>query len=134
MATIVSSRSLNNITTAQNPEPPDRRPSDGDIDIAQGLLVGPRIPTRKYSLSQFVVGNNSRTLTCGSMDDKSASFESMDELPHQYVIHTSNTWTSSSGEAPSDRDEIDLRSKFLDEYNRLANKVIHFPHPKFDYN
>ncbi|KUJ21994.1 uncharacterized protein LY89DRAFT_778337 [Mollisia scopiformis] len=36
--------------------------------------------------------------------------------------HTSNTWTSSSGDVVSDQDEIDDRTFFVQEYNRLARK------------
>jgi hypothetical protein len=37
--------------------------------------------------------------------------------------HTSNTWTSSSGDVVSDLDEIDDRTLFVQEYNRLARKA-----------
>jgi hypothetical protein len=41
------------------------------------------------------------------------------------AYHTSNTWTSSdSGYILSDQDEIDDRSVFVEEYNRLAKKVM----------
>jgi len=126
MASIVSSRSLSNITAAQKLECADRLPSDGDIDIAQGLLICPRIPTRKYPVSQFVEKNNVIPSTSDTMDDNCANLESTDELPQQQVIHTSNAWTSSSGDALSDLDDLDKRSEFLDEYNRLANKVNDF--------
>lgn len=36
---------------------------------------------------------------------------------------TSNTWTSSSGDVVSDQDEVDDRSSYVQEYNRLAKKV-----------
>jgi hypothetical protein len=39
------------------------------------------------------------------------------------AAHTSNTWTSSSGDMLSDRDELDDRTIFIQEYNRLARKV-----------
>lgn len=35
---------------------------------------------------------------------------------------TSNTWTSSSGEI-SDTDDVDSRATFVEEYNKIANKV-----------
>jgi hypothetical protein len=38
--------------------------------------------------------------------------------------YTSNTWTSSSGDVLSDQDEIDDRTFFVLEYNRLARKVL----------
>lgn len=123
MATIVSSRSLNNITAAQNRDAPQRRPSDGDLDIAHGLLVGPRIPTRKYSVSQLVVRHSARSSMCDDTNDKIKNPESTEELPHQNIIHISNAWTSSSGDASSDCDDNARRRGFLDEYNRLANKV-----------
>jgi len=123
MATIISSHSLNNINTVQNSELGDRHPSGGDIDIAEELLVRPRIPTRKYSLDQFAIGNNAKIPMHKTMDDRAPSFETTEELPQQFVIQTSNTWTSSSGDAPSDLDDVDKCSAFIEEYNRLATKV-----------
>lgn len=124
MATIVSSRSFNSITTAtQDPNLTDKRPSDGDINIAQGLLIAPRIPTRKYSIGRYLLGTHGKFFTPGAMDERSPSFESADDFTHQSVIQTSNTWTSSSGEALSDHDDIDDRSGYLKEFNHLANKV-----------
>ena len=40
---------------------------------------------------------------------------------------TSNTWTSSSGEVFSEQDEVEDRTDFVQEYNRLANKVLFTP-------
>lgn len=36
---------------------------------------------------------------------------------------TSNTWTTSDGEVLSDHDEIEDRTLFIAEYNRLSQKV-----------
>jgi hypothetical protein len=39
------------------------------------------------------------------------------------AIQSSNTWTSSSGEILLEHDDIEDRSLFVEEYNRLAKKV-----------
>lgn len=47
-------------------------------------------------------------------------------------IHSSATWTSTSGDlnSLSDTDEIGDRENFTDEYNRLAKKVFVSAPPK----
>lgn len=39
------------------------------------------------------------------------------------AVQSSNTWTSSSGDAFSDHDHLENRTEFLDEFNWLAKKV-----------
>lgn len=43
-------------------------------------------------------------------------------LPPRRTNHTSNTWTSSDADVPSDRDQNEDRSIYVQEYNRLAKK------------
>jgi len=56
-------------------------------------------------------------------DDESRSSNSNGEQTGQSVIQTSNTWTLSSGGVVSEPNDVDDRTEFVDEYNRLAVKV-----------
>jgi hypothetical protein len=44
---------------------------------------------------------------------------------HGHQMHSSRTWTTSSGElgVMSDTDEVDDMTVYVQEYNRLASKV-----------
>ena len=45
-------------------------------------------------------------------------------IPHRRPhAGTSNTWTSSEGEIPSELDELNSRAAFVAEYNRIAERV-----------
>jgi hypothetical protein len=90
-----------------------------DVTIATGLLTRPGIPRRQTSFSGTSLGQQSlKDPACfdGSRKSSRAS------RPRR-AIQSSNTWTSSSGDMPSEHDEIEDRSLFVDEYNRLAKKV-----------
>ncbi|RDW88635.1 hypothetical protein BP6252_00667 [Coleophoma cylindrospora] len=82
-------------------------------DIAQEMLNKPIIPPRKSSASPE------------KSADVSHSFQDTLELEsggRRRAMQSSNTWTSSSGGAFSDHDDLEDRTEFLDEYNRLAKK------------
>jgi len=82
-----------------------------DRSIAQSLLDGPRIPERHNSLKTV------------HATETSNSSESNNDESRRGAIRTSNTWTSSSRDGLTDVDEIEDRTYFVDEYNRLAEKV-----------
>ncbi|RDW94796.1 hypothetical protein BP5796_00559 [Coleophoma crateriformis] len=89
----------------------DRASDNGDI--AQEMLNKPIIPPRKSSASPE------------KSADVSHSFQDTLELEsggRRRAMQSSNTWTSSSGGAFSDHDDLEDRTEFLDEYNRLAKK------------
>lgn len=68
-----------------------------------------------YSQHSDVSNNVARDLAGG------LAFESSNK--QQRHIQSSGTWTSLSREAWSDRDEVEDREVFIEEYNRLAKKV-----------
>jgi len=116
---ITSSRPSNNVTMPTMPQQLDI--IDGlrdDISIVQGLLA-PRIPRRTASLASLSTG--------GQVDDskkRTDATESSDSNPERRRgLQSSNTWTSSSGDVLSDHDDIEDRSFYIQEFNRLARKV-----------
>jgi hypothetical protein len=90
-----------------------------DMAIAQELLNQPRISRSQTTLTGFLSDpqglqqSHSQIEYDGSKDGKRS----------RRALRTSNTWTSSSGEVLSDHDEIEDRTLFVAEYNRLAQKV-----------
>lgn len=106
------------LSVVQQPEPiPD------DVSIAQGLLNEPKDPRQRTSFTGISPLRN---------------FDGSDNVPRQSdavtdghherrsrkAMRTSNTWTSSSGDVLSDQDDVDDRTVFVQEYNRLAKKVL----------
>jgi hypothetical protein len=57
----------------------------------------------------------------GSRDQ--TGFNNNDEHQGRYARYSSNTWTDSSGGVLSDVDDVEDRSEYVEEYNRLAKKV-----------
>lgn len=94
-----------------------------DITIAQELLNQPKAPRRRFSFTEMYI---SRRRVEG-LDEQHQNSEAQTEVQgggrSRRVMQTSNTWTSSSGEVPTDQDDIDDRTVFVQEYNRLAQKV-----------
>tara|TARA_R110002060_G_scaffold73390_1_gene82288 strand:+ start:1711 stop:2055 length:345 start_codon:yes stop_codon:yes gene_type:complete len=92
-----------------------------DMNIAAGLLTEPKDPRHRSSFTGVsFVGLD------GSDNLQQRSDEQGDGHPEgraRRAIRTSNTWTSSSGDVLSDHDDIDDRTVFVQEYNRLARKV-----------
>lgn len=91
-----------------------------DVTIAQGLLNKPNIPRRRSSFTGtspewFLPGHSSvPTRRAGPLDNRQS----------RRAMYSSNTWTTSSGEVPSECDDAEDRIDFLREYNRLAKKVL----------
>jgi len=86
------------------------------IAITRELLHGPRVPERGSSArssSGFTPSRQSRI-------ESSAATTA---LQSRRAFRSSNTWTSSSAGLFSDQDDIEDRTYFLQEYNRLAGKV-----------
>jgi hypothetical protein len=97
-----------------------------DISIAQGLLNRPRIPSRGASF--MGPSATHRRMANASWDGPTENPESNNnENEHRRQINSSNTWTSSSGDVLSDQDDIEDRTLFVQEYNRLARKVSGCP-------
>lgn len=96
-----------------------------DVTIVQGLLNNPKnagkrtsdpiaaacLPTHDVL---FAPESNMDTLKCLPADAR------------RRHMGTSNTWTSSDAEVPSETDDIVDRSAFVAEYNRLAKKVCRY--------
>lgn len=105
---------------------PDRHDgTSDDMSIAQALIKRPRIPRREASLTELVNLNHEH-------DGAHREEESMDSAHDgrsQRAMRNSNTWTSSIGEVLAEHDEIEERNIFVEEYNRLAEKVCvcHLP-------
>lgn len=92
-----------------------------DMNIAAGLLTEPKDPRHRSSFTgvSFV-----------SLDGSDNPQQRADGQPDGHhegrsrrAMRTSNTWTSSSGDVLSDQDDVDDRTVFVQEYNRLARKV-----------
>ncbi|PVH89508.1 hypothetical protein DL98DRAFT_647264 [Cadophora sp. DSE1049] len=91
-----------------------------DMNIAAGLLTEPKDPRHRSSFTgvSFV-----------GFDGSDNPQQRLDGQPDGHpdgrsrrAVRTSNTWTSSSGDVLSDQDDIDDRTVFVQEYNRLARK------------
>jgi hypothetical protein len=102
------------------PQPDIRDHLCDDMTIAQELLIGPKPPRRSNSFTGFSLRG------FDSSNDNASStspIEQTEDRPPRRVLLTSNTWTTSSGDVLSDQDEVDDRTVFIQEYNRLARKV-----------
>jgi hypothetical protein len=89
-----------------------------DANIAQGLLRNQRVPARNTSLKGLP---NSSNLDTTLYEDDASDHEGRPRL--RRGLCSSNTWTSSSG-GVSDADDLDDRIHFVEEFNRLAEKVF----------
>ncbi|KAK0125557.1 hypothetical protein ONS96_009393 [Cadophora gregata f. sp. sojae] len=91
-----------------------------DMNIAASLLTEPKDPRHRSSFTGVsFVGLD------GSDDQQQRSDAHADGHPEgrsRRAMRTSNTWTSSSGDVLSDQDDVDDRTLFVQEYNRLARK------------
>jgi hypothetical protein len=114
----ISARSSSVTALAQPQDPYDV--IDDDRFIARELLN--LAPHDKHSLSRESISLQGFD---GSQPQRSDVLR--DDCKNgrlQRTARTSNTWTSSDGDIPSDQDEIDDRIVFIEEYNRLAIKVM----------
>ena len=94
-----------------------------DVTIAQALLN-----SSVQSAAQFSGTGTSKTF--GGHVSSPRRDQGRISIAREYTdgrprrgFQTSNTWTSSDGEVPSEMDEIDDRTLFVQEYNRLAKRV-----------
>jgi hypothetical protein len=90
-----------------------------DMTIAEGLLNNSKVPHRSSSFT----GTQSFGHSNGKFESSAALTEASTAGISRRILRTSNTWTSSSGDVLSDQDEIDDRTIFIQEFNRLARKV-----------
>jgi len=112
------SRSSSATLSASHPQE-IRDGSFEDMAIAQELLNQPRILRSQTTLTGFLSGPQGLQIAHSQVEYDGLK----DEKHSRQAMRTSNTWTSSSGEVLSDHDEIDDRTLFVGEYNRLALKV-----------
>lgn len=94
-----------------------------DLTIAEGLLNNPRIPHRTSSFT----GPQGLARSTGQLKSSCAPKEVSAGGISRRAVRTSNTWTSSDGDVLSDQDEVDDRTNFVQEFNRLARKVFISP-------
>jgi hypothetical protein len=101
------------------PQSSEFGPIYDDMTIAAGLLNNSKIPHRTSSFTgtQDLVRSTGQFRSAGELTDASAAGRS------RRAVRTSNTWTSSDGGVLSDQDEVDDRTVFVQEFNRLARKV-----------
>jgi hypothetical protein len=90
-----------------------------DINIATELLTRPHVLHRETSFSGTSFGRQSSQ----DLHIQGGFNGSIGGSTLRRAIQTSNTWTSSSSEILSEHDDMEDRSLFVDEYNRLAKKV-----------
>ena len=91
-----------------------------DISIAQGLLGKPNIPLRRRT--SFTSTTRSDHVV-EATNEGYISEGIREEGRRRRMVQSSNTWTMSSGEALSELDDVEDRTFFVREYNRLALKV-----------
>ena len=90
------------------------------MSITLGLLGSPNIPLRRTT-SFASTSRSDHTREVSNERDKSVGLK--DDGRRRRMIQSSNTWTASSGEVFSEQDDVEDRTFFTLEYNRLATKV-----------
>ncbi|KAF7899755.1 hypothetical protein EAF00_004091 [Botryotinia globosa] len=94
-----------------------------DSSITQNLLRGQVIPMRRTSIRALPSDPNISLALAG--DGPSIVDEPADVVQRPRIrrgLCSSNTWTSSSAEGESENDDLDDRTHFIEEFNRLADK------------
>ncbi|RFU24335.1 hypothetical protein B7463_g12005, partial [Scytalidium lignicola] len=91
--------------------------TSNDNPAPRGLKQKPRIPRHRKS---FVDALTSR-FPLGSSQEHDENFDTNSNFKNRFLLQPSNTWTSSSGGATSE-DEIEDRTDFVEEYNKIAKK------------
>ncbi|TGO43406.1 hypothetical protein BHYA_0001g00350 [Botrytis hyacinthi] len=94
-----------------------------DSSITQNLLRGQVIPMRRTSIRALPSDPNISLALAG--DGPSIADEPSDVVQRPRIrrgLCSSNTWTSSSAEGESENDDLDDRTHFIEEFNRLADK------------
>lgn len=102
-------------------------PFSDDASIAQNLLRGQVIPIRGSSIKGFPSSPNIATGL--SVDGPSNTDEPSNIVQQPRVrrgLCSSNTWTSSSAGGESEKDDSNDRTQFIEEFNRLAEKVCKY--------
>lgn len=95
-----------------------------DSSITQNLLRGQVIPMRRTSIRALPSDPNISLALAG--EGPSIADEPSDVVQRPRIrrgLCSSNTWTSSSAEGESENDDLDDRTHFIEEFNRLADKV-----------
>lgn len=95
-----------------------------DASIAQNLLRGQVIPIRKASIRAFPSNPN---IPLGLSGDGPPNVDEPSNIGEQPRVRrglcSSNTWTSSSASGEDEIDDSDDRTQYIEEFNRLAEKV-----------
>lgn len=95
-----------------------------DASIAQNLLRGQVIPIRRASIRAFPSDPNISLGLYGDAPSHAGESSNIVQQPRtRRGLCSSNTWTSSSGGGESENDDSDDRTQFIEEFNRLADKV-----------
>lgn len=97
-------------------------PMDDDRSIARELLHG--ASHEKSSLTRNAVSLQALDGSRPRKSDILITSNNFQDGRVRRTARTSNTWTSSEGDVLEDQDEIDDRTVFIEEYNRLAKKVM----------
>jgi hypothetical protein len=97
-----------------------RAPVHDDLTIVEGLLNKSKVPNRTSSFTGTQVLSHST----GRFRSSVALTETSVGGVSRRAGRTSNTWTSSDGDVLSEKDEVDNRTVFFQEFNRLAKKVF----------
>jgi hypothetical protein len=117
------SRSSSTTLSASHPQDV-RDGTSEDMAIAQELLNKLRMPRSQTSLTGFLSGPQGLQIPHSQLEYEMLQYDGLkEERKSRRAFQTSNTWTSSSGEVLSDYDEIEDRTLFVAEYNRLSQKV-----------
>jgi len=97
-----------------------------DVNIAHGLLAKrSKILLQVESTIESSATHPDSALCNGLSDEAETLGEVQNALKsRRSAMQTSNTWTSSSGDVLSDHEENEDRTAFVEEYNRLAKKVV----------
>lgn len=79
-------------------------------------------------ITQQLLNDTKPDLFDGGADSRRFSHYARNQLPpvvptRRLHAGTSNTWTSSEGELPSELDAVDDRIVFISEFNRIAERV-----------
>ncbi len=94
-----------------------------DVTIAQELLKQRKASRRRISPTEMYISRRGVEGLDEQHQNSQTQTEAQGEARSRRAMQTSTTWTSSSGEVPTDQDDIDDRTVFVQEYNRLAQKV-----------
>jgi len=95
-----------------------------DMSIAQNLIGGSKNPPGTFSFTRTTTQSRHKL---DGPENHTDSTEFTGKEWSRIAIQSSNTWSSSSGDVLSHHDDIEDRTDFLLEFNRLALKVSTYP-------